>query len=133
MLVAWQSGKRCEKRKKIVAVVDDDPSMLGAAENLLDANGYKAELFASAEDFLSSGLASQIDCLLLDIHLGGLSGIELQRQLKASHSKLPIIFMTAVEDEAVRRQALNAGCVACLRKPFPASKLVDAIEKAVPG
>ena len=64
-----------QKRRKTVAVVDDDPSMLGAAENLLDANGYKAALFASAEDFLSSGLAAQIDCLLLDIHLGGVSGI----------------------------------------------------------
>lgn len=133
MLASRQEWQEMPKRQKIVAVVDDDPSMLGAAENLLDANGYKAELFASAEDFLSSGRASQIDCLLLDIHLGGLSGIELQRQLKASHSKLPIIFMTAIEDEAVRRQALNAGCVACLRKPFPASRLVDAIEKAVPG
>jgi FixJ family two-component response regulator len=121
------------KRKKTVAVVDDDPSMLGAAETLLDANGYKAELFASAEDFLSRGLANQIDCLLLDIHLGGLSGIELRRQLKASNSKLPVIFMTALEDEAIRRQALSAGCVACLRKPFPAHQLVDAIEKAVPG
>ena len=120
------------KRRKVVAVVDDDPSMLDAAENILDANGYKAELFASAEDFLSSGLATKIDCLLLDIHLGGLSGIELRRQLKASNSKLPVIFMTAVEDEAVRRQALNSGCVACLRKPFPEYQLVDAIEKAVP-
>ena len=133
MLVSSQEWQEMPKRKKIVAVVDDDPSMLGAAENLLDANGYKAELFASAEDFLSSGLANQIDCVLLDIHLGGLSGIELQQQLKASHSKLPIIFMTAIADEAVRQQALNAGCVACLRKPFPANKLVDAIEKAVPG
>jgi FixJ family two-component response regulator len=119
-----------QKRRKIVAVVDDDPSMLGAAENLLDANGYEAALFASAEDFLSSGIATKIDCLLLDIHLGGVSGIELRRQLKASGSMLPVIFMTAVDDEGIRLQALKAGCVACLRKPFMARQLVDAIEEA---
>ena len=58
---------------------------------------------------------------------------ELRRQLKASHSSLPVIFMTAVDDEDMRRQALKTGCVACLRKPFPARQLIDAIERAVPG
>jgi FixJ family two-component response regulator len=120
-----------QTRRKIVAVVDDDPSMLGAAENLLDANGYEAALFASAEEFLSSRLALQADCLLLDIHLGGLSGIELRRQLNVAGSKLPVIFMTAVDDDDIYLRAIRAGCVACLRKPFPARQLVDAIEKAV--
>jgi FixJ family two-component response regulator len=121
-----------QKRRTTVAVVDDDPSMLGAAENLLDANGYKAALFASAEEFLSSGLAAQIDCLLLDIRLGDVSGIELRRQLKASHPSLPVIFMTAVDDEDTRRQALETGCAAYLRKPFSTRQLIDAIERAVP-
>jgi FixJ family two-component response regulator len=120
------------KRRRVVAVVDDDPSMLRAAENLLDAQGFATKLFASAEEFLARKNGNQIDCLLLDIHLSGMSGIELRRKLKASGSTLPVIFMTALDDEAMRRQALNAGCVALLRKPFQARVLFDAIEKAAP-
>jgi CheY-like chemotaxis protein len=78
------------------------------------------------------GAATQVDCLLLDIHLGGVSGIELRRRLKDSGSTLPVIFMTALDDEAMREQALKAGCVAFLRKPFQARQLIDAIKKAVP-
>lgn len=121
------------KRRIIVAVVDDDPSMLKAAEDLLDAHGCAASLFTSAEEFLASELVTRADCLLLDIHLGGLSGIELRRQLKSSRPALPVIFMTALDDEPMRREALQAGCVACLRKPFPARQLFDAIEKAIAG
>ena len=120
------------KRRKIVAVIDDDPSMLRAAENLLDAHGFATKVFASAEEFLARGVATQVDCLLLDIHLGGMSGIELWRQLKGSGSMLPVIFMTALDDEAMREQALKAGCVAFLRKPFEARQLMKAIKKAVP-
>jgi FixJ family two-component response regulator len=118
------------KQRKIVAVVDDDPSMLRATESLLDANGFATVVFASAEEFLDRGSAVQVDCLLLDIHLGGISGIELRRQLKASGSTLPVIFMTAVDDEATHGEARKVGCVACLRKPFPARQLIDAIEKS---
>ena len=120
------------KRRKVVAVVDDDPSMLNAAESLLDAQGFATMVFASAEEFLDRGAATQVDCLLLDIHLGGMSGIALRRRLKDFGSTLPVIFMTALEDEAVREQALKAGCVAFLRKPFQARQLLEAIKKAVP-
>ena len=120
------------KRRKIVAVVDDDPSMLSAAESLLDAQGFATMVFASAEEFLDRGAATQVDCLLLDIHLGGVSGIELRRRLKDSGSMLPVIFMTALDDEAMRERAIKAGCVAFLRKPFQARQLIDAIKKAVP-
>jgi FixJ family two-component response regulator len=120
------------KRRKIVAVVDDDPSMLNAAESLLDAQGFATMVFASAEEFLDRGAATQVDCLLLDIHLGGVSGIELRRRLKDSGSMLPVIFMTALDDEAMRERAIKAGCVAFLRKPFQARQLIDAIKKAVP-
>src|SRR5215475_14460642 len=122
-----------QKRRTIVAVVDDDPSMLRAAADLLDANGFIPSLFASAEEFLTSGFAKKASCLLLDIHLEGLSGIELRQQLKSSDPALPVIFMTALDDGAVRQQALQAGGVACLRKPFPARQLVDAIQKDLPG
>lgn len=121
------------KRRTTVAVVDDDPSMLKAARDLLDAHGLTASVFTSAEEFLASGVAPEVDCLLLDIHLGGLSGIELRKQLKSSRPGLPVIFMTGLDDEAMRQQAVQAGCVTCLRKPFPARQLIDAIEKAVPG
>jgi FixJ family two-component response regulator len=117
-------------QRKIVAVVDDDPSMLRAASDLLAARGYAAEIFASAEDFLNSGAANRANCLLLDINLGGMSGIELRRRLTAAGSRLPIIFMTALDDEAMPGQASTAGSV-CLRKPFPARQLFEAIEKAV--
>jgi FixJ family two-component response regulator len=120
------------KRRKIVAVVDDDPSMLNAAESLLDAQGFATMVFASAEEFLDRGGATQVDCLLLDIHLGGVSGIELRQRLKDSGSILPVIFMTALDDEAMRGQALKAGCVAFLREPFQARQLIAAIKKAVP-
>ena len=120
------------KRRKIVAVVDDDPSMLNAAESLLDAQGFATMVFASAEEFLDRGAATQVDCLLLDIHLGGVSGIELRQRLKDSGFMLPVIFMTALDDEAMREQALKAGCVTFLRKPFQARQLIDAIKKAVP-
>ena len=119
-------------QKKVVAVVDDDQSMLNAAESLLDAHGFTTMKFPSAEEFLGSGEATRADCLLVDIHLDGVSGIELRRQLKVSHPGLPVIFMTALDDEAVRREALEAGCVTFLHKPFPAHELIEAIKRAVP-
>jgi FixJ family two-component response regulator len=114
-----------------VAVVDDDPSMLRATEELLGACGFATLVFASAEEFLKRAAATEIDCLLLDIHLGGVSGLDVRRQLKASRSSLPVVFMTALDDEGMRQQALDAGCIACLRKPFPARQLIDAIAQAV--
>ena len=119
------------RRQKIVAVVDDDSSMLGATRDLLEACGFTTRTFASAEEFLDHGAPSQVDCLLLDIHLGGMSGIELRRRLKISSAALPVIFMTALDDEETRAQAQKVGCVAFLRKPYSARQLVDAIEKAV--
>jgi len=113
----------------VVAVVDDDPSMLNATESLLQAQGFATMVFASAEEFLDRGAVTQVNCLLLDIHLGGMSGIELRRRLKASGSMLPVIFMTALDDEDVREQAIKAGCVAFLHKPFEVRQLIKAIKR----
>ena len=115
-----------------MAIVEDDPSMLGAVADLLDAHGITTVAFSSAEEFLAHGSAPGVDCLLLDIDLCGMSGIELRRQLKISKSALPIIFMTALDDGGVEQQALKAGCVALLRKPFSQDALIDAIRRAVP-
>jgi FixJ family two-component response regulator len=120
------------RRQKIVAIVEDDPSMLRAAGDLLDAHGFATVAFSSAEEFLTSCAGRGVDCLLLDIGLSGMSGIELRRRLKVSGSALPIIFMTALDDDAIEQQALKAGCVAFLRKPFSKGALIEAIEKAVP-
>jgi FixJ family two-component response regulator len=120
-------------RRQIVAVVEDDPGMLQSLERLLRAYQFETALFNSAEAFLSSAAASTVSCLILDINLGGMSGIELQRELKARGSNLPIIFMSAIDDDIVRGQAFEAGYVAYFRKPFPAQHLIAAVNKAVAG
>ena len=119
------------ERRKIVAVVDDDSSMLQATRTLLDAHGFSSIGFSSGEDFLHRDARMRLDCVLLDIDLGGESGIELRRRLKAAGSSLPIIFMTALDSEKVRREAIGTGCVAYLRKPFQAQQLVAALTKAL--
>jgi FixJ family two-component response regulator len=114
----------------MIAVVDDEQTMLKAIDRLLTANGFATQIFASAEAFLDSHSAKDATCLVLDIQLSGMSGIELRRRLKAVRSKLPVIFITAVDDEVLHREAMEVGCVACLRKPFSADSLIGAIEKA---
>jgi FixJ family two-component response regulator len=119
-------------QRKMIAIVDDDSSTLDAIGLLLNAHGFEVRTFDSAEAFLERDAAEQVDCLLLDIDLGGLSGIGLRRRLEASGSTLPVIFMTGLDDAATRGQALSAGCVAYLLKPVLARQLVDAIHKATP-
>lgn len=114
--------------RKIVAVVDDDSSMRIGLERLLQARGFGTEAFASAEAFLAAPSAA--DCLLLDIHLGGMGGFELRRRLSSAGSRLPVIFMTAFDDESTRREAASLGCVAYLRKPFAGQLLMEAIAAA---
>ena len=116
---------------KIVAVVDDDPDMLKALERLLTVRGFRVEALPSAEAFLARGVSQYADCLLLDIHLGHMSGFDLRRLLAISGCAIPIIFITAVDDESTREEALKAGCVDFLRKPFTSKLLFAAIQKAV--
>ena len=115
----------------VVIVVDDDPGLLKSVARLLAHHGIDSRTFASAEALVESDSVQTATCLLLDIHLGGISGIELQRRLKASGSRSPVIFMTANDDEATRNEAMDAGCIAYLRKPFAGQVLLDAIGKAV--
>ena len=117
-------------KRKLIAVVDDDPTLLKAIKRLLGAHGFEVELFASAEAFLAGRCGEQRACLILDIHLRGMTGIELRRHLMATGCRLPVIFITAVTDDATHREAMDAGCVACLRKPFSASLLLGAINEA---
>jgi FixJ family two-component response regulator len=115
---------------KVIAIVDDDPEMRAAMASLLSAYGYGAETFDSAETFLTCASTSKATCLVADIKLGDISGVELAHLLAAGGFTYPIIFMTGLDDEVVRNQAAAAGGVAFLRKPFPAQTLFDAIEKA---
>jgi FixJ family two-component response regulator len=117
-------------RRKLVVVVDDDTTMLRSLERLLNASGFDTESFSSAEAFLARTEARKAACLVLDIHLDGMSGIELRRRLADSGCAVPVIFMTAFDDEGTHEKAVEAGCIACLQKPFPARLLIGAIENA---
>jgi FixJ family two-component response regulator len=116
---------------RTIAVVEDNPSMLQGLNRLLSAHGFRVQTFASAESFLDDIANCEAECLLLDIHLGGISGVDLKRRLASSGRNLPVIFMTAIDDEATRQQALDVGCVAYLKKPFLAKLLIDAINAVV--
>jgi FixJ family two-component response regulator len=116
--------------KNIIAVVDDDPEMRASLETLLSAYGYDVETFDSAEAFLARASTCRALCLIVDFHLGDITGVELARQLAADGFKFPIIFMTGHRDASIEHQAFAAGGVSFLYKPFPARTLIDAIKKA---
>ena len=124
-------GISTARLRRVVAVVDDDRAMLRAMRQLLQVLDYDTELYVSGETFISSAADSRAICLLVDIQLGGMSGIELRRRLAASGFATPVIFMTGSDNKVILKEALNAGCVALLRKPFPASLLMDAIDQAL--
>jgi FixJ family two-component response regulator len=118
-------------QRQVVGVIDDEPGVLTGLRRILNASGLGAEVFLSAEDLLARGSLSGLTCLVIDINLGGMSGIELRRRLAAAGSAIPVIFITARDDEATRREAMNVGCAAYLGKPFPGRALIDAITDAV--
>ena len=117
--------------KKIVAVIDDDPEIRASMMRLLSAFGYGVVTFDSAEAFLVCAPTSKANCLVVDIQLGDISGIELAHQLAADGLRFPIVFMTGLDDKQVLAQAVGAGGIALLRKPFSAKILNDAIRTAI--
>lgn len=120
------------KTHLLVSVVDDDESVRESLPGLLKEFGFPAQTFSSAEEFLASDIVSQTECLILDISMPGMSGPELQLELKRRRIETPIIFITAHGDEAVRRQLLDRGAVECLLKPFTDTALLDALNVALP-
>src|ERR1700688_3432511 len=120
-----------ERRRKLVAIVDDDDSMRGALQGLLKAVGLPAIAFASAEEFLDSGKQFETACLIADIRMPGMSGLELQAQLNANRCRIPTIFITAHGDTRMRVQALRAGAVEFLSKPFDDEVLLENIRAAL--
>ncbi len=118
-------------KTKLVAIVDDDHSMRCALQGLLKSAELPAQSFASAEEFLKSGQHHQIACLIADIRMPGMSGLELQAKLNAERCKIPIIFITAHGDEKMRLQALRAGAVEFMAKPFNDEALLESVRAAL--
>src|SRR5580765_5973458 len=118
-------------KTKLVAIVDDDDSMRSALQGLLRSAAFPAQSFASAEEFLKSGQQYKVACLLADIRMPGMSGLELQAQLNAERCRIPIIFITAHGDEKMRMQALRAGAVEFLAKPFDDEVLLESVRAAL--
>jgi FixJ family two-component response regulator len=115
----------------LVSVVDDDESVRESLPDLLRELGFAAQAFSSAEEFLASSYVDQTHCLLLDVAMPGMSGPELQSELKRRHQDIPLVFITAHTDEAIRARVLEQGAVECLLKPFSEMALLDAINKAL--
>jgi FixJ family two-component response regulator len=113
-----------------IIVVEDDALMARALERLLRAHGFAVRSFSSAEAYLALGADSDTICLLVDIRLAGISGVELRRGLLTAGSNVPVIFITAFDSESTHREALEVGYSAYLLKPFSASALIDAITTA---
>jgi len=116
----------------VIGIVDDDASVLRALRRLLGGAGFAVKTFESAEEFLSLEHPKTIQCLVLDVHMPGLSGFELQERLTATQIAIPIIFITANDDAPTRERAQQGG-VAYLPKPFDAQSLLAAIRKAIGG
>jgi len=124
-----QTGTATER--SLIAVVDDDESVRESLPDLIQEFGFTVKAFSSAEGFLASDTVDRTCCLILDIAMPGMSGLDLQRALQDRRLKIPIIFITGQKDEAVRRRALDQGAVAFLFKPFSDTALLEALNSAV--
>jgi FixJ family two-component response regulator len=115
----------------VISIIDDDPSVRQATDGLVRSLGYRAMTFASAEDFLQSDHIDDTSCVITDVQMPGLSGVELQTVLIARGARVPIIFITAFPEDRIRRCVLEAGAVGFLSKPFEESVLIEHLETAL--
>jgi FixJ family two-component response regulator len=115
----------------MVAIVDDDDLMRSALQGLLKSVGLPTQAFASAEEFLKSGQQHEVGCLVADIRMPGMSGLELQAKLNADQCRIPTIFITAHGNEKMRMQALRAGAVEFMAKPFDDEALLESVRAAL--
>ena len=123
--------RSCVSNPPLISIIDDDESVREALWGLVRSAGFAARTFASAEEFVKSDQIGSADCLILDVCMPGMSGIELQRQLVADHREVPVIFITAHGDEDIRAQALKSGAEAVLIKPFTEEALLNTIHAAL--
>ena len=115
----------------VISVIDDDASVRAATNNLLRSHGYAVHAFASAEEFLESPDVNDTSCVITDLQMPGLNGVDLQKSLLAQGRRIPIIFVTAFPEERLRARALAAGALGFLGKPFESETLIKLIEKAI--
>jgi FixJ family two-component response regulator len=111
----------------LISIVDDDESVREALKSLIDSVGFRAELFSSGEEFLNSTYVSETACLITDVLMPGMSGLDLQDRLNAAHSSVPIVFISAHDDKEARARGLRGGAIAFLQKPFSEDSLLGAI------
>jgi len=117
--------------RPLISVVDDDESVRESLPDLLNEFGFNAQAFSSAEDFLASDWVNRTNCLILDVAMPGMTGPDLQRELRIRRQEIPIVFITAHHDEGVRPRLLAEGAVECLYKPFTETDLLDALNTAL--
>jgi FixJ family two-component response regulator len=127
----YRGEMKNDQNTKFIAIVDDDQSVQSALQDLMEADGLSARCFGSAEQFLESGLHRKAACLIVDIRMPGMSGLELQARLKAERSNTPIIFITAHGDARVRMQAMREGAAEFLIKPFDHQVLLNRVRAAL--
>jgi len=114
----------------VVATVDDDRRVRESVQSVLESAGYEAVAFESAESFLESGALSSVTCVIADVRLPGMNGTELQRRIRLERRRLPVILITAHDDDDVRQEALRDGAVAFLVKPFDGGDLLEHVARA---
>jgi FixJ family two-component response regulator len=115
----------------LVAIIDDDASVRATTDSLVRSLGYTVYTFASAEEFLRSNLPDEISCVIADVQMPGMSGVELQAHLLTQRNHVPFIFVTAFPDERVRAKALRAGAICYLTKPFDGKSLIQGLRAAL--
>ena len=120
-------------KRPLLSVVDDDEMLREALPDLLREFGFMAQAFSSGQEFLLSDYVDQTSCLILDVSMPGMSGLDLQGELKRRKQSIPIIFISAQMDEDIRKQALQRGAVRFLHKPFSDNDLLDAVNAALDG
>ncbi len=120
-----------DQSSRLIAIVDDDNSVQSALQDLIESEGLSTLCFGSAEEFLNSGAQDEAGCLIADIRMPGMSGIELQAKLKADRCRIPIVFITAHGDAKMRIQAMRDGAVEFLTKPFDNAVLLETVYAAV--
>ena len=120
-----------DRDRSVVSIVDDDASLRRSVRNLLLSVGLRVETFASAEEFLRSAERENTGCLVLDLRMTGMSGLDLLRHLAAARSRVAVVVLTALGDEETRHRSLQAGAVAFLKKPFHGDALLDAVRAAL--
>ena len=127
----WKRRSLSKKFDKMIAIVDDDASAREATGNFIRSLGYCTALFASAEEFLASDGVHTSACVISDVRMPGMSGVELQQRLVDGLAEIPVIFVTAFAEEHIRRRVLAAGAYGYLSKPFAPQRLVSCLDAAM--